>query len=49
MFYSEIDKYYAEALVDEIIEMVDAGMAADLIQLFENNLLTVEEIDLILY
>ena len=48
-FYCNIDKDYAAAIIDEIIEMTGSAKAVKLIELFVNNLMTVEEIEMIIF
>ena len=49
MFYKDLSKGYAVAIIDEIIEEMECSTkAAGLIELFVNDLITVEEISMIL-
>lgn len=49
MFYKDLSKGYALAIIDEIIEAIECSKkAANLIELFVNGLITVEEISMIL-
>ena len=49
MFYKDLTKGYALAIIDEIIEFEEcSNRAANLIELFIHDLITVEEISMIL-
>ena len=50
MFYRELEKGHACAVIDEIIENTEsADDTMRFIELFINNLITVEEIEMILF
>lgn len=48
-FYRNLDKDYAAAIIDEIIEQAESEKAVKLIELFINNLMTVDEIEMIIF